>query len=218
MRKINKRKMGTFILLVIIAITIIAFVTFKKTEEMTTNDKDYFQAQSIEEFKEVEEVVLENKDDSMEDDFVYIKEIPMPLEHQEFLYNKSKQLSLSYEKLLAIIATESSFDSTIISTTNDYGYFQINKVNHENFAAKYETENRPLNPIVNLEWGTNMLSDLYEYWSEKGIEERELDHYVWSSYNKGLAGFKKYGYANYYISNIENNLSEIENLLKKAVK
>ncbi|MEX3623604.1 transglycosylase SLT domain-containing protein [Viridibacillus arvi] len=137
----------------------------------------------------------------------YNPNINMPIEHQEYLYQKSVEKNLDYKKLLALIETESSFNSNIVSNTNDYGYFQINKINHERLATTLNTPNEPLDPYINIDWGTYMLSDLYEYWTEQGIQGQSLDHHVWSSYNKGITGFKKYGAANYYISTIEEHLA-----------
>lgn len=213
-----KIKLINNVLIVLVVALAINCILLKETNDIDaiTGDLDSFQALSADEFTVNEKVIAFNSVEKTENDFLYIEEIPMPINHQEFLFNKSKQLGLDYEKLLAVIATESNFNPTIVSSTNDYGYFQINLINHKDFASKYETENNPLSPQINLLWGSHMLKDLYDYWSEQGVVGKELDYYVWSSYNKGLNGFKKYGYANFYISKIEKNLSEIENLFQKV--
>lgn len=150
--------------------------------------------------------------------FRYIKEIPMPEKHQKYLYAICKKRGLNYLKTLALLKHESQFKSDIISSTNDYGYMQINAVNHNRLSKQLKTPNTPLDPYVNINWGTYMLKELYDMWSKKGIDNTNpetsitiLDRYVISSYNKGVAGFRKYGEATKYIEKVE---SELELLLK----
>ena len=142
--------------------------------------------------------------------FVYQKDIAMPYEHQRYLFDRSLELDLDYYKLLALIETESGFDYKAIGTTDDYGYFQINKMNHEDLAKKLSTPNEPLNPFINIEWGTYILADLYEYWSGEGYKGKELDRLVWSSYNKGITGHLENGPAETYVSKIETNLGKLK--------
>ena len=65
-------------------------------------------------------------------------------------------------------------------------------------------------PYINLNWGTYLLSELNEHWVNKGVSNSEgdeilgeLDKYVLSSYNKGLGGFNKHGYAKKYLKLVE---------------
>lgn len=143
------------------------------------------------------------------DGFVYNSEIPMPEKHQKYLYDLTKKRGLDYEKALAVIQHESVYDPNVISESDDYGYFQVNIVNHENLSNALNTPNKPLDPYVNLNWGTYMLSDLYDYWKEKGVSGSNLDEYVWSSYNKGLGGFKEHGKATNYIKKVREALTEL---------
>jgi len=54
------------------------------------------------------------------------------------------------------------------------------------------------------------LSGLYLYWKEHGLKGRELDIYVWSSYNKEIKGVKKHGISYRYVYSINNNLKNID--------
>lgn len=163
----------------------------------------------------LEEPVLEEPtveefaaEEPVEKGFTYNTSIPMPKEHQEYLYNKCKERGLDYLKTLAIISLESNFNNSTVSGTNDYGYMQINKANHNHLSKTLGTGNNPKDPYVNINWGTYMLEDLYSYWRNQGISEElsagnvftPLDKYVMSSYNKGIAGFKRYGMAVRYIN------------------
>lgn len=140
---------------------------------------------------------------------VYNESIPMPKEHQEFLYALCKDKGLDYKKTLALVQNESSFDQNAINETNDYGYFQVNAVNHHDLAKKLNTDNSPLNPYINMAWGTYMLADLYSYWGEQGFKGERLDELVWSSYNKGITGFRKNGHATKYINNMKMAIQDI---------
>ena len=115
--------------------------------------------------------------------------------------------------MLAVIQVESTFDPNVVYQGN-YGYMQINSVNHNRCAKALGTENDPLNPYINLKWGTFLFDELYDYWRGKGKTGTELDEYVLSSYNKGLYGFKKYGKATNYINKYNKFLKEIQLKLK----
>lgn len=123
----------------------------------------------------------------------------LPSEHYNYLQEKVEAYGLDMKKTLAVMKHESNFNPNAVSSTNDYGYFQINTVNHSRLSNLLGTPNKPLDPYVNIDWGTYMLHDLYKHWSEQGLSGSELDDAVMSSYNKGLTGYKKYGEATAYL-------------------
>lgn len=167
---------------------------------------------------EEEEKVKEDKE------LIYIEEIEMPKEHQKYLFKMCKERSLDYLKVLAIIKNESQFKSDTISETNDYGYMQINKINHNRLSQALNTRKNALDPYININWGTFMLKELYDKWKEQGINNdkiegkdfTELDEYVFSSYNKGLGGFKKHGKAKNYIKKVNEEFIFLINMLKNS--
>lgn len=140
---------------------------------------------------------------------VYNSAIPMPKAHQKYLHALTTKYDLDYKKTLALIQHESQFDANALNATKDYGYFQINLVNHKDLAKKLGTANQPFNPYVNMQWGVYMLSELYSDWAEEGYTGQALDEVVWSSYNKGKTGFLKYGHATVYINKMKVSMSEI---------
>lgn len=160
-----------------------------------------------EQTKEVEVVVAEPVEVKVAS--IYNPDIPMPKEHQEYLYDLCQTYGLSYKKTLAVIQHESVFDPNATNPTNDYGYFQINQVNHASLSEKLNTKNSPFNPYVNMQWGTYMLADLYTYWSEKGYHGQGLDDAVWSSYNRGKSGFMKNGHAVAYVNKMKASIETI---------
>ena len=154
-------------------------------------------------------------------EFKPIYNIKMPINHQKYLYYLTTNRGLNYKKTLAILKHESQFNANEING-NDYGYMQINKGNHKGLSKTLNTPNTPLNPYVNLFWGTYMLRNLYDTWEKEGISNEsiegsaftKLDRYVLSSYNKGVAGFKKNGEATNYINNVETELYKINEMLR----
>lgn len=203
-KKRLKPKVKKALITSIIALPIAIFAFTNMDSQQSYANVEKVEKQEVAEVVVIEKVVFENEEKSFP---YYNPNINMPIEHQEYLYGKVVERNLDYNKVIALIETESGFDSEVISSTEDYGYFQINRINHETLAGELNTLNEPLDPYVNIEWGTYMLADLYEYWEEKGIEGESLDHYVWSSYNKGITGFIKNGAAKWYISKIEKHLA-----------
>lgn len=136
--------------------------------------------------------------------FVYIEKIAMPYEHQKYLYEMSQKRGLSYIEMLAIVYQESSFNSQAVSE-NNYGYFQINRVNHETLSQTLNTPNNPLDPYVNINWGTYMLADLYKKYGDKEA--------VLSAYSKGENGYRKTGKNEKYIQKHHESLNFIQSFL-----
>lgn len=145
------------------------------------------------------------------DEFIYIKDIKMPIEHQKYLFKMCKERNLDYLKTLALLKHESQLNPFEVYKES-YGYMQIHKVNHNRLSKELKTENKALDPYININWGTFMLNELYSMWRNEGISDKAisgsnfttLDKYVFSSYNKGVAGFKKYGEATRYIGKVND--------------
>jgi LysM repeat protein len=142
---------------------------------------------------------------------IYNPKVPMKRECQEYLYKLTKQRGLDYKKTLALIKTESTFNPNARGGSN-YGLMQINKVSHADLSRKLKTANKPYDPYVNMNWGTYMLADLYKYWKGRGLTGAKLDQYVWSSYNRGLGGAKKYGLKASYVNKMNSNVIYINKL------
>lgn len=154
----------------------------------------------------VEEVAVLNIDEV----FIYNDKLPMPREHQEYLYNLCKERNLDYLKTLAVLKHESQFDVNSVNAGGDYGYMQVNKVNHKDLTSKLKTPNKPLDAYVNMNWGTHLLKEAYSYWENEGLSGLALEESALSTYNKGLGGFKRHGKAVSYIGKVNNELTFIE--------
>nr|WP_106783281.1 transglycosylase SLT domain-containing protein [Lysinibacillus timonensis] len=143
--------------------------------------------------------------------FPYRKELPIPYEHQEYLYSLCEDYGLEYDKVLAVMEHESKFDPNAIGATSDFGYFQINAINHDWLSQTLGTPNDPLDPYVNMQWGTYMLSKLTNSWEYHGLTGVALEEAVLSSYNKGVSGYKKTGKATKYIEKVRKSYELIQN-------
>ena len=119
-----------------------------------------------------------------EDDF-YIQEIDLPFELQEFTYEKSKEYGVDYKLVLALMWSESRFQSELISTTNDYGIMQINACHLKDLQRRYGIESMMdiLDPHLGIDYGTQMIAGLVK---EFGLE------YGITAYKYGVGGMKKY--------------------------
>ena len=148
--------------------------------------------------------------------FTYNDKLPLPEKHQEYLWNLCKSKGLDYKVALTVMSTESDFRHNIIAyggklTTDqpnrneDYGYFQINQINHKSLSSTLGTANAPLDPYVNMQWGVHMLSELTKSYGND-IES------VLSAYNKGVAGYKKYGKAVKYIERYNQKFEYLTSL------
>ncbi len=185
-------------------------LTETKVEELPGIDVSGFAEQEIVSLSlDIEEV--SSIDEIAESDisgFVFNEKIPMPRAHQEYLYQMCAERGLDYIEALALIRHESVFDPNAFSGTNDYGYFQVNENNHQALCELLGTKNKPFDPYININWGTFILSDLIEHYTNKGYTGDKLKEAVLSSYNKGIAGYKKHGKAVRYIAR-HNEAKEI---------
>jgi hypothetical protein len=132
------------------------------------------------------------------DPFVYNSNIPLNSDIQQYLYDLCLERNLDYKMCLAIIRHESNFNEKALGGGSNYGLFQINKCNHKTLSATLKTENTPFDAKTNINWGTYLLSCLYEKY-ESSYTDEDLLKAVLSAYNRGAGGFAKYGFAKSYI-------------------
>lgn len=145
--------------------------------------------------------------------FQYSTEITLKKEHQEFLYEMCRKRGLDYIGALSLMKVESEFTQDAYSQGN-YGYFQINRINHGHLSESLGTAIEPFNPYININWGTYMLSDLYSRYESKGLTGKSLTDAVLSSYNKGIGGYNKTGKAVDYIAKYEKNYKLLSEIIK----
>ena len=83
----------------------------------------------------------------------------IPLSHslQDYIYEVCADEEVPISLVLAMIETESNFNPEIISSTNDYGLMQINKINHERLKEEYRVADM-LNPYQNTFCGIKIIA------------------------------------------------------------
>ncbi|MGM9923533.1 MAG: transglycosylase SLT domain-containing protein [Bacillus sp. (in: firmicutes)] len=140
--------------------------------------------------------------------FPYSKSIPMSYNEQKYLYDLCVKRGLDYRHMLAMIKHESSFNKKA-KGGNNYGYFQINKVNHATLAKKLKTKVAPYDPYININWGTYMFAELKNKYQKKGLKGKALYDAALSAYNKGEGGYARTGKAVTYLKKHYQCLSYI---------
>lgn len=103
----------------------------------------------------------------------------MPEETQEFVFYICAGYNLDFTLVMALIQHESNFDPDTVSSTNDYGYMQINIVNHEWLTETLGVTDY-LDPHQNIRAGVFMLRKLFERYQDTNM--------VLMAYNMGETG------------------------------
>ena len=102
---------------------------------------------------------------------------------KDFIYEICADEGVPVTLVLAMIETESGFNPEIISSTNDYGLLQINKVNHEWLKKSYRTADM-LNPYQNVFCGIKIIGTFVKKYNN------DLNKAL-MAYNMGNYGAKK---------------------------
>jgi len=131
-------------------------------------------------------LLLQPDENSGKAGFVYLEDIPMSRELQEYTYGRCEELGLEYELVLAIMWRESRFQTDAVgynsNGTKDNGIMQINDVNREYLEKTYGITNL-MDPYQNIQAGTAMLA---EYMKQYGDEKAVL-----MAYHLGEAGMQR---------------------------
>jgi len=139
-------------------------------------------------------------------------EVEMDEDLQEFIYCLSYGYNIDFPFVMGLIQTESTFNSSIVSSTNDYGLMQINTVNHEWLQEKLGITDF-LDPYQNTRSGIYILRNLFEKY--------EVPEKVLMAYNMGENGAKKLWdqgiYETNYTRKTMTNISEIQNYIDERM-
>lgn len=87
----------------------------------------------------------------------YYFDVPLSDEIQDYIREKCEEYDVAMELVIAMIEHESSFRADVISKTNDYGYMQINTINHEWLSETLGVTNF-LDPYENILCGIYIIS------------------------------------------------------------
>lgn len=129
---------------------------------------------------------------------------------QEFIYCLSYGYNIDFPFVMGLIQTESTFNSDIVSSTNDYGLMQINTVNHEWLQEKLGIKDF-LDPYQNTRSGIYILRNLFEKYEDPAK--------VLMAYNLGETGAKKLWnqgiYETDYTRKVFNNIEQFKNYMNE---
>lgn len=84
-------------------------------------------------------------------------DVPLSEAIQDYIRMLSMEYSVPEELILAMIEVESSFEPSVVSSTGDYGYMQINECNHEWLKDELGVTDF-LDPYQNILCGVYILS------------------------------------------------------------
>lgn len=135
----------------------------------------------------------------------------MDVDLQDFIYCLSYGYGVDYTLVMGLIEQESSFNTNIISKTNDYGLMQINTINHEWLKESLGITDF-LDPYQNTRAGVYILRNLFEKYQDTAK--------VLMAYNMGENGAKKLWdkgiyettYTNKIMGNAAEYIAEIERM------
>lgn len=139
-------------------------------------------------------------------------EVGLDEELQEFIYCLSYGYNIDYAFVMGLIKTESTYQTDIISSTNDYGLMQINKINHGWLEEELGVSDF-LDPYQNTRSGIYILRNLFEKYEEP---EKVL-----MAYNMGEGGANKLWnkgiYETDYSNKVIQNMNDIKNYMDERV-
>ena len=85
-------------------------------------------------------------------------DVPMSAELQDYVRAVSAEYGVPFELTMAVIYVESKFIPETISSTDDYGLMQVNKINHEDLKEQFGFTDF-LDPYQNIYSGVYILAD-----------------------------------------------------------
>lgn len=133
----------------------------------------------------INEVTVETEQPEPEEEqrwYTYY-DVPLSDELQEYTQDLCEEYDFPhYGIIIALIAHESSFRETVVSATNDYGYMQINKCNHEWLREELGITDFT-DGKQNIRCGIYILAKLYHKYEDIGL--------ALMAYNCGESGAAK---------------------------
>lgn len=135
--------------------------------------------------------------------------VPMDEELQRFVFYLSAGYDIDFTLVMAMIQQESSFQTDVISNSNDYGLMQINEMNHP-----YLTEQLGITdftePHNNIRSGMFILRKLFEKYESPGK--------VLMAYNMGEYGASILWNQGIFESNYSRKVLEYQQQFKEQLE
>ena len=127
-------------------------------------------------------------------------DVPLTDEFQRYIQDVCEQYGFErYDIVIALIGHESSYRQTVVSSTNDYGYMQINTVNHE-WLSELLGITDFLDGEQNVEAGIYLLDNLVDKYDDVGL--------ALMCYNCGECGAKQLWEQGIYSTSYSRSIQE----------
>lgn len=88
-------------------------------------------------------------------------DVPLSSELQQYLFSECDKQGVPAALAVAVMSAESNYQPDVVSSTQDYGLMQINRVNHGWLEEKLEISDF-LDPEQNITAGVYILSELWD--------------------------------------------------------
>ena len=148
--------------------------------------------------------ILEGNYTTTTDKPLYLREIPLSDELQQFTYETAAEYGVNYDLMLAIMQTESQFNNVISDNGEDIGLCQINTINAEWLYTEHGINNL-LDEKQNIKACAIILNKLQGQF--------DTESHVVMAYNLGASKAEKYissGKITKYTEKVYENMEEIK--------
>lgn len=135
-------------------------------------------------------------------------DVPLSHELQDYIFALCEEKNVPSRLVIAMIETESSFRSDVISGTDDYGLMQINACNHEWMSERYGVTDF-LDPFQNVLCGISYIAGHLD--SCDGDIEKALMSYNMGGYGASLL-WEKGVYSTAYSRKIVERMGKYERI------
>lgn len=129
--------------------------------------------------------------------------VPLDMDLQDYIREECIDAGLDMKLVLAIMEVESDFNPELISSTDDFGLMQVNKINFEEVERELGLTNM-LDPYQGAKAGIFLLSKLK--WNEN-------EHQMLMAYNIGIAGAQRLWEQGIYETNYSKKVLKAKELI-----
>ncbi|MCY9737544.1 transglycosylase SLT domain-containing protein [Paenibacillus alvei] len=143
--------------------------------------------------------------------------VPLTDAEKKYLWEKCKEKGIQFDLALAIMKTESDFRKHLTSDTNDHGIMQVNGETAKYMLRLFDdlpSDYDLYDYKTNVQFGLAELKYLQNTWRDKGLSKSKEQFYIIVSYNRGVAGAKRWvrdnGFNNQYYDKVVGNMDTLK--------
>ena len=146
---------------------------------------------------------IETKANELKTEVRTYYDVPLDMGFQDYIREECINAGLDMELVLAIMKVESDFNSEVISSTDDFGLMQVNKINFEEVERALGLTNM-LDPHQGAKAGIYLLRKLK--WCES-------EHQMLMAYNMGVTGAQRLWKEGIYETNYSKKVLKAKELI-----